>query len=157
VREQYENEQTLANEAKVMRNFAAARKLTYHKLPKSYEVDYLTFNEMGEPVSVVEVKCRNINHNDFPTFYIALRKFMKGFEYVQFFGHIQGWFAFTILVLWNDATGVYTFGDTTKIYTDFSGRTVQTRDSADLEPMVHIPIDEFEIRLRNERTPPAQS
>lgn len=145
MRTQYENSESLSNEQRAIKKFCEPHNFSWHKLPISYELDF-AISKQGRLKAFAEVKCRNVMREQYPTFFIAQRKFMKGIEYTRYFNQVGGRpFVFVVIVQWKDALGYYKYDAQDKFEHDFSGRTVQTRDSADLEPMVHIPIEKFEV------------
>lgn len=137
----YENEDTLKAEA----NFAITivkkmKVIKLHKMPISYGFDYMmTDRGEGRCKGFLEMKCRKMSATDFPDVYLALGKWMKGLEYLDL--------GFTVIfaVRFLDKDMYYTFKkEDSKIFKiDMSGRTTQTRDKADIEPIIHIPMDRF--------------
>jgi hypothetical protein len=55
------------------------------RLPMKYGVDYLVMNG-NEPVAVAEIKCRDINPDQYKDYGISLRKCISGLELASIFG-----------------------------------------------------------------------
>ena len=102
----------------------------FYKLPLSYALDFYTYQR------VVEVKCRENPHDQYRTFFIALRKWRDGLVLAKALG-TQG--RFVIAVGYTD--GIYTLTvdpiAPPLVYVQWGGRS-DRNDQGDAEPMVHI-------------------
>lgn len=104
-----------------------------------YPVDAIAYKG-NRTVAFIEVKVRTNAMEFYPTYMISLEKFTRG-----------AWFAeclnadYVIAVQWCDAFGFWRWRDhrldQPKIAT--GGRT-DRNDSDDMEPVIHLPIAEFE-------------
>ena len=136
-RKMYETEADLENEADIAERISHTFKVALDKMPISYGLDFFV-TKADKAIGVMEVKKRSIAHDAYPTYMISLLKWNKGLQF-HHFNHLR----FSIAVMFTDGLYRYVFRDEDldKIYYEFSGRTKTTRDSADLEPCVRIPMD----------------
>lgn len=137
----YESDSDLDNEIIVRHWVEQATGTTLSKLPISYGLDYAVCGNDRNCLGWMEVKTRDFEWGAYPTIMLSLLKWMKGLEFVQKTGLP---FIFTIM---DSLQNMYSITTTTdkqyKPFIEWGGRTVQTRDSADVEPVVHIPIEWF--------------
>lgn len=134
-RPRYESADSLEAEKRIKEHLEKAWGASLHAMPISYGMDYCV-EVNGKVKGVCEIKRRRCNKADFQTLFIALQKVMKAHQFLQVNIH-------PVLVIgWNDAVGLQDLGKWPE-YVDYSGRTVQTRDSADVEPMAHYPVSGF--------------
>lgn len=136
-RPMYETEADLENESDIAEKISHTFKVALDKMPISYGLDFFV-TKADKAIGVMEVKKRNIKHDAYPTFMISLLKWNKGLQF-----HYQNKLRFSIAIMFNDGLYRYVFReeDLDKIYFEFGGRTKTTRDSADLEPVVRIPMN----------------
>lgn len=131
-RPQYETGTDLEREKFVADRLMEQSKITLEKLPASYGPDFF------HPSRIVEVKCRKHAHDRFETLILALRKWQDG----VYLSHLMRHAIFQIAVGFTD--GIWTLEVAHHTLPDYEikwgGRTNQPRDSADVEPVVHIPI-----------------
>ena len=133
----YETENDLQNERGVADILAKAWKIDLHKLPISYWLDFFV-TKAGKGKAVLEVRCRNNTHNKYPTLMLALAKWKHGIEYARCNG-----LAFVFAVKFTDGLFYYLYDKNDVFETNWGGRTKNVRDSADVEPVVHIPINKL--------------
>ena len=136
-RPMYETEADLENEADIAEIISNTFKVALDKMPISYGLDFFV-TKADKGIGVMEVKRRHLNHDKYPTFMISLLKWNKGLDF-----HYKNKLRFSIAIMFDDGLYRYVFRkeDLEKgIYLEFSGRTKTTRDSADLEPCVRIPM-----------------
>jgi len=139
MRQMYESANDLKNEDDIRQFLEQGLSATLHKLPISYRLDWLVFRN-GTPKAVIEFKRRKCKHLQYPDIMLSLGKWNAGLDYVQ-----KNGLAFMFVVQWDDAVGVYMYKPEHPVDIRWGGRTVQTRDSADIEPVVHIPTNQFRI------------
>jgi len=137
VREQYETQADLSNEQEVADVLSDAWKIDLHKLPISYRLDFFVTKE-GKGKAVVEVKSRNNTHDKYPTLMLSLSKWNHGIDFA-----LCNKLAFVIAAKYTDGVFYYKYSDKDEFSIEWGGRTVHTRDSADIEPVVHIPINKL--------------
>ena len=140
MRQLYESEGDLAEEDKIITDLCVAWDCVYHKLPISYRLDFLLETKDQHPLGFVECKRRNIHWNQYPDIMISLSKLVAATSMKTSTGLTTNFVVKTNdALMWcrlNDAAGR---GDWIRM----GGRTVNTRDSADIEPVIHIPTGEF--------------
>lgn len=145
-RKMYESKNDLSNEADIAEKLSFYFKAAFDKLPVSYGLDFFVTRK-DKPIGVCEVKRRHMTHDKYDDFMISMLKFNKGLDF-----HFKYGIRFSIVIQFDDKLMRYVYrdGDLDKIKIQFSGRTTQTRDSADLEPCMHIPISMFQtIPVKN--------
>ena len=131
----YESGLDRANERAVADVLLERWRCSAVKLPISYELDYALVRD-GTVRAWAEVKCRRNARDRYPTYMISLRKVLAGLAMAE-----RTNLPFLLLVQWADALGWVTP----------SARGIQIGgrhdrgDSADVEPVIHIPIDTFSI------------
>ena len=138
-RTMYENEDDRNNEQAIMERLAAAWDIEYHKLPMSYRMDFAV-TKADSIVGFAEVKMRRMNWGQYPTIMLSMSKVHAACQYHQSLklptvfvvGTMDGGCHYTHL---HDVPG------NAKLV--YGGRTMQTRDSADVEPCYMIPINRF--------------
>ena len=86
----------------------------------------------------VEIKCRNVGHDAYPTLMLSAAKWREGVEMAWTTGG-----KFLVVAGYRDGDWAYLYDqrdiDTRAIWCEYGGRTVQTRGSTDIEPVIHIP------------------
>jgi len=139
-RKMYESKEDLSNEASIAEKLSQTFKCAFDKMPISYGLDFMV-TKQNQVIGVCEVKRRHMAHDKYPSFMISLLKFNKGLDF-----HYRNKLRFSLVIEFDDGVYRYVFkdGDQDKIKIEFSGRTTQTRDSADLEPVVQIPVSMFQ-------------
>ncbi len=87
--------------------------------------------------SIIEAKVRKNPRAAYPTYMISMEKFARGVAMAEAL-HCD----FVIAVQWSDAFGCYTHTKAAKHRVAMGGRT-DRGDAQDIEPVVHIPIEDF--------------
>ena len=142
----YETTADLQGEKNVCEKFCKHFGLTPHKLPMSYELDFMLTkkqpDEIDKAVSFLEYKRRNFAFDEFPTVMLSLKKVMRGHELSKAAGIPS-----VFLVKFNNALGSCCFSNfiNKPEFIEFGGRTKNTRDSGDIEPVVMIPTKMFQL------------
>ena len=108
------------------------------KLPISYHIDALMEKD-ARGCGWIEVKRRNCTFDQYPDIMLSVLKLNAGLSLVNATG-----LPFFFAVKFNDASGLYQWSPSHILDIRNGGRTVQTRDSADIEPVVHIPMSLFD-------------
>lgn len=114
--------------------------------PRSYHVEGFA-HKNGKPVAVIEVKHRSHKYGDFKTIVLAMLKVRIGMAFSNLLG-----VPFIFFVKWKNEKeekwGGFNFDrfNVRDLRIEFEGgRTIQTRDSADVEPVYHLPLYGFEL------------
>ena len=137
MRKQYESKFDLSNEQDVSNAISKAWGASLHKLPISYRLDFLLTKDNAAK-AVVEVKSRRNAHNKYPTLMLSLSKWNHGVEYT-----IINKLKFLLIAKFTDGIFYYNYSNKDDFDIKWGGRTVQTRDSADIEPIIHIPVNKL--------------
>ena len=138
VRPRYETAADLTNEATfeqlMLDNFGAVA----HKLPVSYHVDYLVIADTG-PLWV-EFKRRRHTRGTYPDIILSALKWWHATSLADRTGA-----SFAFVVQWDDCIGFCPWSAAKPWVPelDWGGRTKATRDTADIEPIVRLPVDRF--------------
>ena len=106
------------------------------KLPIRYRLDYAVLDDQGIIRRFYELKCRTCNMHDYFTYMLSAEKFMTAKQYIRDLG-----VPCSLIVRWKDMDGWANLK-----YCDYSlrvGGRKDRNDSQDIEPVVHIPIEEF--------------
>jgi len=141
-RPQYESEQDRHNEAQIARRIEAAWSVTLHKLPKSYAMDFAATRH-GDVVGWIEVKRRTLRPS-YTYIMLSVGKWRDGNALAATTS--IGW-VFVVeeaesgTLWWLDCSDLVERGVEFDIA--WGGRTNDTRDPADVEPVVHLPRAEF--------------
>lgn len=133
----YENENDVANEMKIATAFANG-KVKVVKLPKLREQDIIFVNDEETVVGLAEIKCRNYNWGDFPTYKISMDKFMA-------LRMCQTWTTIPVYLLvgWKCGTIAYLNGEVPGRAVIW-GRT-DRGDDQDIEIAMEIKNEHFKI------------
>jgi hypothetical protein len=107
------------------------------KNPEWHKIDFSLAVVSRQPIiGFVEAKCRNCDHERYPTFFVSLTKYMSACEVARFTG-IPTYF----LVEWLDQTKyVRVPCRTTGVC---MGGRLDRGNPDDMEPVIHIPTTEF--------------
>jgi len=130
----YESQADLQNETQVAEHLNKAWSCKFHKLPMSYNVDWMIMRD--KPVAFAELKCRKNDSTRYPTLMLSLNKWVKG---SQFANELD--VPFFIICRWTDGLFFHEVGSTPVTY-GIGGRT-DRGDSQDTEPVVYIPVESF--------------
>ena len=137
-RPMYESQEDLQNEAEEMMEFCKAFDKDFMKLPISYKLDFAILKPNSKEIcGFAEVKCRNFTWGDYPDVMLSLSKVIKA-RNTKAMTNIPSFF------LVGCRSGVYwldLYKQKGKL--NFGGRTSKVRDPADIEPVVHFPLDCF--------------
>lgn len=139
----YESAKDRSNEQACVEEFSNRFGFSYAKLPYYKHIDYLLYNAKTKRARAwVEVKVRSHSYGRFPTLLISSLKWSEGLKLSQTTG-----IPFWILIRWDDGLYGYTARmedvSSGRVWLEYGGRTVLTRDEGDIEPVIHIPIGCF--------------
>lgn len=137
-RAMYETQDDLDKEDLFREELQNTFKCSLDKMPISYGLDFL-MTKGDKAVGVMEVKHRDIDHAYYDTIMLSLLKWNKGIA----FSH-QNNLTFSFAVRFKDGDYRYVYNGDDLFHIEFGGRTKQTRDSADIEPVVLIPVSKFQ-------------
>ena len=149
-RTQYETPEDEARQEVVQEKL---RKYTGNEIltvPKSYHVDCCEATRYDHDLigwwNVTgwwEIKCRDNSSSCYPTLMISLQKIMRGIEISNFTK-----LPFRLAIQYTDKLMIADVDKNIPIGYKWGGRTVKTRDPADIEPVIHIPMSHFkEIQM----------
>ena len=145
MRKQYETEQDKIRE----RKFADDLSIIFDKdLYKMHYINMLDFagclKGTRKIVEWIEVKHLNRKYRDYRNFMMSLPKWLKGIEYNYSTG-----LPFKFAVRLNDGDYCFEYNsrikDSTQYDYCYKGRTRTARDAQDVEPVVYIPREEFQL------------
>jgi hypothetical protein len=113
-----------------------------HKLnPHIYQIDYMGTTSAQELLFWAEVKYRNLDPDTAPAVMISLHKIMKGNEIARETGT-----KFVLFIRFKYNTVMYhELKPCSEYRIDMGGRTLTTRDAGDIEPVLHIPMEQFKV------------
>ena len=140
LREYYENSTSLKNESDFKEKIISTWNCDLQKMHSHHIIDFMLLYG-GVAKAWVEVKCLNKTHNKYPFTILSLSKYMKGIDYFNKTGLP---FIFATRLLDGDYYFKYR-PDYPKFEIIWGGRTKQTRDKYDIEPIIKIPMVFFEV------------
>lgn len=149
LRPQYETQADLSAEKLVAEYIESiSQKPTrLYKLPKSYHLDWCITEQVGSAWLVTgwgELKIRKMTKGQYPDVMLSVIKMVFGINLSLITG-----LPFIFYVKRLDGLMFHTVITKPNWYQiDYGGRTLQTRDSADIEPVYRIPMESF-IELEN--------
>jgi hypothetical protein len=139
MRTMYETASDLSNEAAVRSYVAQTFSAEVNKVPLSYGVDSMVTVD-DKLVAWLEIKCRpGMTWGQYPDVMVSVLK-LRAAAGLKASTGIDTYFVVA------DSTGVIKSANLCKTspeWIKYGGRTAQTRDSADIEPVCHIPLDQF--------------
>ena len=118
------------------------------KLPAQYRLDFAVANKRSRKIAAfAEVKARNCEVGKFESYMISMGKVLA-------MDFLSRWKPTFLVVGWSDEVRYWKYraGAIGGLDLRFSGRTVQTRCVADVEPCAYIPIEAFSENIRKEDT-----
>lgn len=142
----YETKTDLSNEARAFPSVAGfltrrrGRKVVLKKMPEKHFSDAVAVLDDGTIDSYVEYKKRGMVWGDYNTIMLSAGKFLRLEELSRLPG-VGAWFVVEDkngLLMGVDLHSPYN-----RMWVEWGGRTVSTRDSMDVEPVCHFPIESF--------------
>jgi hypothetical protein len=108
-----------------------------HKLPISYGVDFACCNKGSKVItSFIEFKSRKMKWGQYPDIMLSALKATTMYN-LRVAHNIEVFFVV-------EANGEYHYTNDFLLHKmTYTGRTTNTRDSADIEPVINIPIESF--------------
>jgi hypothetical protein len=142
-RKRYETPEDRAKQQEVMDFVQAAWGDKVVHLPKSYQLDCAGIDDVsGEVEWIGEIKCRNHTSTKYDDLIISLLKFERGRTLTGAAGDRLP-MEFYIIVKFEDAVMAHACNFKQHYTVTHGGRTLNTRDFEDVEPVVHIPMHMF--------------
>lgn len=135
----YETDLDLAGETTFAKYIEQKFDCTLHKLPISYHIDFAAIRD-GYVMGWVETKIRNVASTDFDFYVLSFIKFKALRNFARTSGK-----ASVLAIKWTDRSGFYHIPLDQNFEFKIGGRTKKTRDPADIEVMVEIPIKDFKF------------
>ena len=138
MRTYYENDSTLKKESDFKDSIMDTWNCSLQKMHSHHIIDFMLIYG-GIAKAWVEVKCLNKTRNKYPYTILSLSKYMKGVEYYNVTG-----LPFIFATRLEDGDFFYKYDpEHPKFEVIWGGRTKQTRDKYDIEPIIQIPIVYF--------------
>lgn len=137
----YEDSESLGNEREAAKRIERRWNCTLHKLPRSYEVDFAATRPGTGVIAWVEYKCRKMRWGQYPDIVVSARKVDALIRMSRLCGK-----SFFVV---EDEAGEIRYaridGQHWDGFVEVGGRTRQTRDSADVEPVVKVMLERFKF------------
>lgn len=133
----YETSRDSDNERKVAEQIGSCTGSVMKKNPKAYPIDWCAYKS-SKLTAWIEIKCRSNAKDKYPTLLLSYHKIVDGINLSATSGA-----SFMLFVRFTD--GVFYWRcpkDVTSYRVDNGGRT-DRNDSQDMEPVIHIPMEEF--------------
>ena len=151
MRPQYETAADRLVEGEVKALLRNQYNLVCHKLPISYRVDWIVYapGTVANPDRLhgfIELKGRKVPRNRYPTLILSLAKFAAGCDLARVTNT-----PFWVGARWTDGLG-FCRADGYDVEVQMGGRT-DRGDSADIGPVIHLPIKEFQDAPLESRLP----
>ena len=137
MRTMYESQQDLDNEARVKPILENYFDVKLEKCPIKYQVDYYAFRD-GKFVGPVEYKKRSHKYGKYETVVLS---YDKGAVLKLICNETLNLDKFLLVFEFTD--GIYVCSSFSGWEVGFGGRTTNTRDAGDIEPIWHIPKNLF--------------
>lgn len=141
MRPTYETADHLQAEQQVAGLIEKAWDCQAHKLPKYYSADYALCRQ-SKIYALMEVKCRpNVGHADYKTYILSVHKLIA----LDTLGAAMD-VRPLLVVRWADKMGWFDLSRLLANTSDFyMGGRYDRQDSEDVEPVVYIPISQFQM------------
>ena len=111
-----------------------------HKVPDSYGADWMIERD-GVHVGWGEYRRRDLEWGQYPTIMLSVRKVCDLIRLADVAGKSL------FFVEANDGLRYVQIVASDQFAVEMGGRTCRTRDAADVEPVVQIPVDRFKLVL----------
>ena len=141
----FETKEDLDRETKVLYEVENVTGLCGKKLHDYDRIDYcLVSTRTLENENIIkywiEIKCRMCDHDTYKTLKVSMKKCIAGLELMEYTG-----IPFSLVIGYYDGIYAYQFKpDSVLGPITWGGRTKDKRREADIEPMLHIPIEKLE-------------
>lgn len=141
----YENSNSLKEEVKFFRDLRRVdeyKGYRFQKLPLSYRLECAIEDiPSGAVIGFCEFKRRSNRREYYPTVLLSLHKYMSLRDYGEFGQSF-------LIVRWSDVDGIHHVNAHESSVSDYKiawGGRQDRNDWQDIEPTIHIPINDFEI------------
>jgi hypothetical protein len=134
VRPRYETEADLDNERRVAEEIGGHWACILRKNPDQYRLDFTCYRD-ERAVAFAEIKCRDITFDQYDTIILSLSKVMAANLM-----HMTTSLPAFLIVEFTDALA---YADLLRLRPVTVGGRVDRGDSQDMEPVIHIPIEDF--------------
>lgn len=142
IRPYYENNTTLEAERKAILRYAQAWGCDVRKLPVRYTIDYAMISD-NKISAWAEIKCRNVDVNQYATLMISAEKIWTGLRMSQISG-----IPFILVIEWRDVLGALVVKKEHTYDIRIAGRKDRD-DWQDMEPMIFFPTNIFDFSKGN--------
>ena len=139
----YETPQKLVNEQQIIKAYAIHRHCTPMKSKRGQCYDYALTRDDEQIIAFAEVKRRHVPVDKYDTIMLSLGKWLE----LRKLGELTGR-PVVFVVGFDDALAERVLSDRDAEDIRWGGRTLNTRDAADIEPVIHIPTTLFNILAR---------
>jgi hypothetical protein len=134
----YETDEDRKREEACAFRFAERARCNVRKLGGQYaRLDWLALWPNTGKQAWIEIKCRKVPYNAYPSLMLSAAKWAEGVRLAEATGTM-----FLVVAAYTDGDYVYAFDpdhlDNHRVRLDYGGRTRATRDTGDVEPVVHI-------------------
>ena len=155
-RPQYETPRDRENEVRAIPAIEGAFRGVARKLPENHFADFVILDRKSRVISYVEYKKRNFVGGDYPTGMLSVTKFSK----LVATRDIRVRSFFVVEDSAGDIRAINLHRADLDFRVEYGGRTVNTRDRRDVEPVAHISTEQFRtighVRNKHETDHPEQ-
>jgi hypothetical protein len=141
-RPMYENSATLEAERRAIMRYAKAWDYDVRKLPIRYNIDYAMMSQT-KITAWAEVKCRNVDVNQYPSLMISAEKIWAGLRMAAISN-----IPFILIIEWLDVLGSLEVKKEHALDVRIAGRKDRD-DWQDMEPMIFFPTNNFDFSKGN--------
>ena len=138
-RPQYETQSDRDNELRAIPMIEASFHGVARKLPVNHFADFVVVDASSRVVAYVEFKCRSFRWGDYPTVMLSVSKFAKLVASRDV--RIRSFFVVQDSV--GELKAIDLHRPDLDYRVEYGGRTTNTRDRRDVEPVVHIQTNQF--------------
>jgi len=136
-RQRYETSSDLSNEQDAIDRFASYSNVDYKKMPPGSHFDYAILERGGKRIKgFAEIKCRNIRYGQYPDIMLSWHKLVAADSIGV---------PVVLLVRWSDRIGWAYLDSSLWATLEWGGRTKDTRDEWDVEPIIKIKNELFTL------------
>lgn len=142
----YESKEDEDRELAFKKRIEERKGVVLHKLPISYRLDFMVMTKDRKVIAFAETKCRQINSTDHDTYILSANKWSTAMKYTKHLGYMNASGAITsilFLLFVSFLDGDYYYKHEGYQPTVLLGGRKEARDSADIEPVVHLPMTMF--------------
>lgn len=140
MRPTYENKDTSAHQDVVARRLEEIWGGCDIKRLPGYYIPRFAVTRGKKLLSFLQIKCRTHAHDTYGTLMISAMK-MKGLIEMASLCRKDAF----LVAQWIDRLGYVRVDPSNKWEVEWGGRTLNTRDAQDVEPVFHIPVEDFKV------------